>query len=390
MIDTVNIKIKSGKGGDGRVSFLREKFKPNSGPDGGDGGKGGDIIFIADENIHTLRDFRTNPLVKALDGEMGKKLKMYGKDGEDLIVKIPIGTLVYEIRRGTEVLIGDFVTQGQSQVMAKGGNGGKGNFRFRSSVNQTPSQFTYGGESIEKELKLEIKMVADCGIIGLPNAGKSTFINQVTKASAKIGNYPFTTLEPNLGVCVLPYQKIVFADIPGLIEGASEGKGLGDEFLRHVERNKVLLHLIDPTFDSEKNGLLDELSVENLVKCSLKNYEIIRNELKSYKSKYQSLAEKQEIIVINKIDITEVLQAFSDIKKEFENMGLEVFGISAFTGEGVSELLLKISEIVRAAPEIKFENKTPVKIIHIEDLKNRRMVYNVSDVSEAKKDTASL
>ena len=188
----------------------------------------------------------------------------------------------------------------------------------------------------------------------------------------------------------MPYQKIVFADIPGLIEGASEGKGLGDEFLRHVERNKVLLHLIDPTFDSEKNGLLDELSVENLVKCSLKNYEIIRNELKSYKSKYQSLAEKQEIIVINKIDITEVLQAFSDIKKEFENMGLEVFGISAFTGEGVSDLLLKISEIVRSAPEIKFENKTPVKIIHIEDLKNRRMVYNVSDVSEAKKDTASL
>ena len=150
MIDTVNIKIKSGKGGDGRVSFLREKFKPNSGPDGGDGGKGGDIIFIADENIHTLRDFRTNPLVQAKDGEMGKKLKMYGKDGEDLIVKIPIGTLVYEIRRGVDVLVGDFITHGQSQVMAKGGNGGKGNFRFRSSVNQTPSQFTYGGASIEK------------------------------------------------------------------------------------------------------------------------------------------------------------------------------------------------------------------------------------------------
>lgn len=390
MIDTVNIKIKSGKGGDGRVSFLREKFKPNSGPDGGDGGKGGDVIFIADENIHTLRDFRTNPLVQAKEGEMGKKLKMYGKDGEDLIVKIPIGTLVYEIRRGTEVLVGDFVNQGQSQVMAKGGNGGKGNFRFRSSVNQTPSQFTYGGASIEKELKLEIKMVADCGIIGLPNAGKSTFINQVTKASAKIGNYPFTTLEPNLGVCVLPYQKIVFADIPGLIEGASEGKGLGDEFLRHVERNKVLLHLIDPTFDSEKNGLLDELNVENLVKCSLKNYSIIRNELSSYKSKYQSLNEKQEIIVINKIDITEVSDAFLEIKKAFEIMGLKVYAISAFTGEGVSELLTKISEIIKDAPTVTFENKTPVKIIHIEDLKNRRMVYNVSDVSEAKKDTASL
>jgi len=390
MIDTVTIKIKSGKGGDGRVSFLREKFKPNSGPDGGDGGKGGDIIFIADENIHTLRDFRSNPVVVAKDGEMGKKLKMYGKDGEDLYIKIPIGTLVYEIRRGTEVLVGDFINQGQSQVMAKGGNGGKGNFRFRSSVNQVPLQFVRGGESIEKELKLEIKMVADCGIIGLPNAGKSTFINQVTKTSAKIGNYPFTTLEPNLGVCVLPYQKIVFADIPGLIEGASLGKGLGDDFLRHVERNKVLLHLIDPTFDSIKNGLLEDLSEENLIKCSLKNYEIIRKELLGYKSKYQSLDEKQEIIVINKIDITEVREAFLNIKKKFNDLGLEVFGISAFTGEGVPDLLSKIALVVKESPDVKFENKSPVKIIHIEDLKNRRMVYNVSDISEAKKDTASL
>lgn len=390
MIDTVTIKIKSGKGGDGRVSFLREKFKPNSGPDGGDGGKGGDIIFLADENIHTLRDFRSNPSVVAKDGEMGKKLKMYGKDGEDLIVKIPIGTLVYEVRRGSEVLVGDFIVQGQSQVMAKGGSGGKGNFRFRSSVNQVPLQFIRGGESIEKELKLEIKMVADCGIIGLPNAGKSTFINQVTKASAKIGNYPFTTLEPNLGVCVLPYQKIVFADIPGLIEGASEGKGLGDDFLRHVERNKVLLHLIDPTFDINKNGLLDDLTEENLVSSSIKNYEVIRKELLGYKSKYQSLIEKQEIIVINKIDITEVREVFLKIKQKFNEIGLDVYGISAYTGEGVSELLAKIANVVKDSPEIKFENKSPVKIIHIEDLKNRRMVYNVSDISEAKKDTAAL
>jgi GTP-binding protein len=390
MIDTVTIKIKSGKGGDGRVSFLREKFKPNSGPDGGDGGKGGDIIFLADENIHTLRDFRSNPSVVAKDGEMGKKLKMYGKDGEDLIVKIPIGTLVYEVRRGSEVLVGDFIVQGQSQVMAKGGSGGKGNFRFRSSVNQVPLQFIRGGESVEKELKLEIKMVADCGIIGLPNAGKSTFINQVTKASAKIGNYPFTTLEPNLGVCVLPYQKIVFADIPGLIEGASEGKGLGDDFLRHVERNKVLLHLIDPTFDIHKNGLLDNLTEESLIFSSVKNYEVIRKELLGYKSKYQSLIEKQEIIVINKIDITEVREVFSKIKQKFNEIGLDVYGISAFTGEGVPELLAKISNVVKDSPEIKFENKSPVKIIHIEDLKNRRMVYNVSDISEAKKDTAAL
>lgn len=246
MIDTVNIKIKSGKGGDGRVSFLREKYKPKGGPDGGDGGRGGDVILVADENYHTLRDFRSKPNLEAQNGEAGKMNNMFGKAGDDLTIKIPVGTLVYELRNGEEVLVGDFVKHEQSMIVAKGGVGGKGNFRFRSSMNQTPTQFTYGGPSVIKELKLEIKLVADVGIIGLPNAGKSTLINQLTKAAAKIGNYPFTTLEPNLGVAIVNNRRIVFADIPGLIEGASEGKGLGDEFLRHVERNKVLLHLIDP------------------------------------------------------------------------------------------------------------------------------------------------
>jgi GTP-binding protein len=390
MIDTVLIKIKSGKGGDGRVSFLREKYRPNSGPDGGDGGKGGSVIFEADENLHTLRDFRSKPVSQAQDGEMGKGNKMYGKDGEDLIVKIPVGTLVYEIRRGVEVLVGDFSKHGQKIVMAKGGNGGKGNFRFRSSVNQTPSQFTYGGDSIEKELRLEIKLVADCGIIGLPNAGKSTFINKITKAAAKIGNYPFTTLEPNLGVCIYKNKKLVMADIPGLIEGASGGKGLGDEFLRHVERNKVLIHLIDPTFDASSQGLIPEFNAQLLVENSLKNYNIIRKELEDYKSRYQNLAEKNEIIVINKIDITEVKENLEMIKEKFKSLGLKTYGISAFTGENLEEVLEEVYQVVASTPEVVFEKVSPVKIIHIEDLKNRRMVFNISDVDIAKTQTAAL
>lgn len=390
MIDTVNIKIKSGKGGDGRVSFLHEKYKPNSGPDGGDGGKGGDVIFLADENMHTLRDFRSKPNLLAEDGEMGKKEKMYGKSGEDLIIKIPVGTLVYEIRRGIEVLVFDFNKHGQTMVIAKGGAGGKGNFRFRSSTNQVPTQFTYGGAGTEKEIKLEIKLVADCGIIGLPNAGKSTLINKFTKAGAKIGNYPFTTLEPNLGVSIFNNRKLVFADIPGLIEGASLGKGLGDEFLRHVERNKVLIHLIDPTFDAKENGLVSEFDEKTLKDNSLNNYKIIRKELEDYKSRYQNLLNKPEVVVINKIDITEVKENLEALKAVFESLGHKVFGISAFTGEGVNELLAEVFNVVENAPEVIFEKVTPVKIIHIEDLKNKRFVFNISDIDEAKRETAAL
>jgi len=387
MIDTVNIKIKSGKGGDGRVSFLREKYKPKGGPDGGDGGRGGDVILVADENYHTLRDFRSKPNLEAQNGEAGKMNNMFGKAGEDIIIKIPVGTLVYELRNEEEVLVGDFIKHEQSMVVAKGGVGGKGNFRFRSSMNQTPTQFTYGGPAVIKELKLEIKLVADVGIIGLPNAGKSTLINQLTKAAAKIGNYPFTTLEPNLGVAIVNNRRIVFADIPGLIEGASEGKGLGDEFLRHVERNKVLLHLIDPTFDAETNGLIDFSHDENILENVIKNYEIIRNELKNFKSKYVELFSKKEIVVINKIDITEVRENQEKIKSLFSQMQLEVYFISAFTGEGVPEVLKKLDELVDKTEEIIFERKKPVKIIHIEDLKNRRFVYNISDNDDVKERT---
>lgn len=387
MIDTVNIKIKSGKGGDGRVSFLREKYKPKGGPDGGDGGKGGDVILMADENYHTLRDFRSKPNLEAQNGEAGKANNMFGKAGEDLTIKIPVGTLVYELRNGEEVLVGDFNKHNQTMIVAKGGVGGKGNFRFRSSMNQTPTQFTYGGPAVIKELKLEIKLVADVGIIGLPNAGKSTLINQLTKAAAKIGNYPFTTLEPNLGVAIVNNQRIAFADIPGLIEGASEGKGLGDEFLRHVERNRILLHLIDPVFDANTSGLIDFSHEENILHNVWENYQIIRNELKNFKSRFVDLTSKKEIVVINKIDVTEIRENQDKIKEFFSHKGIEVYFISAFTGEGVQEVLKVLSKELEKVEEIVFERKKPVKIIHIEDLKNRRFVYNISDNDEVKERT---
>ena len=385
MIDTVDIKIKSGDGGDGIVSFRREKYRPYGGPDGGDGGKGGSVILIADENLHTLRDFRAKPEIYADNGERGKENNMFGKDAKDLYVRIPVGTLVYEIKSGVksgsktgnEILVGDFNSHGQELVLAKGGQGGKGNFRFRSSTNQTPTQFTRGGSGISKILRLEIKLVADVGIIGLPNAGKSTLINFLTRADAKVANYPFTTLEPNLGVAIFQNKKIVFADIPGLIEGASSGKGLGDEFLRHVERNKVLIHLIDPIFDAENNGLIDYSLPNSIEENVWKNYQIIRNELEKYKSKFVSLISKPEIIVVNKLDITEIRENKAEITKIFQLQGFnKVFFISAFTGEGVSELLEEVSRVNSDSPEVSFEKKKPVKIIHIQDLKNKRMIYN--------------
>jgi len=376
MIDKVLIKIKSGKGGDGIVSFRREKYKPFGGPDGGDGGKGGSVIFIADSNLHTLKDFRTNPDITAQDGERGKGNNMFGKDAPDLIVRIPVGTLVYESKNNQEMLVGDFTHNGQTLVIANGGFGGKGNFRFRSSMNQTPTQFTKGGDGILKHLTLEIKMLADVGIIGLPNAGKSTLINFLTKAGVKVANYPFTTLEPNLGVTIYKNQKIVFADIPGLIEGASLGKGLGDEFLRHVERNKVLVHLIDPTYNNTSGNFIDFSDAKEVLNNLWLNYQIIRSELKNYQSKFLDLAQKKEIVVINKLDITEIKEHMGEITNFFNSKGISPLFISAFTGEGVDPLLEKISQELSQTQEVVFEKKKPVKVIHIQDLKNRRMIYN--------------
>lgn len=370
MIDNAKIKVKAGDGGDGSVSFRREKFIPHGGPDGGDGGDGGSIYFIADSNLATLMDFRAKALFKADSGQAGMGRKMYGVGKPDLHVKVPIGTLIYEIHTDREILIGDMDAHGKTLLVAQGGDGGKGNFKFRSSTNQTPLQYTPGSPGEEKELRLELKLMADVGLIGVPNAGKSTLINKVTNSNAKVASYPFTTLEPNLGICTLKDgQKIVIADIPGLVEGASEGKGLGHDFLRHVERTRMLIHLIDPYYKG-----YDESSKADLVASSLAVYKLVRTEMQK---SVRELMSKTEIVVINKLDLTEVAEAFPAIKKAFKKEGIDVMGISGATGEGLDALLVRVMQVLATIPKISsYEESKPVKIYTIENLPNRRIVFN--------------
>ena len=330
MVDLVEIKVKAGKGGDGKVSFRREKFIPKGGPDGGDGGKGGDVILVADNNMSTLVDFKSKRVFEAEDGQQGGSKNMSGKSGSSLYIKLPVGTLVYEMREefiengdtgedgknegsfddSKQVLVCDLVTPGQEYVIARGGIGGKGNINFKGSKNRSPLQYTKGTAGDEKILKLEIKLIADVGLVGAPNAGKSTLLNRLTNASAKVANYPFTTISPNLGILRIEKGKdIVLADIPGLIEGASVGKGLGDDFLRHVERTRILIHLIDPLTSG----------YENLDENSFKDYLMIREELGKYGKKLDT---KKSLICINKIDVTEVRNAFENIKNRFEKEAL--------------------------------------------------------------------
>ncbi len=382
MVDLVEIKVKAGKGGDGKVSFRREKFIPKGGPDGGDGGRGGDIIFVADNNMSTLIDFKSKRIFEAEEGQQGGPNKMSGKSGSNLYIKLPVGTLVYEMREefsetggesiiesdfdeSRQILVCDLVSPGQEYVIARGGVGGKGNVNFKSSKNRSPLQYTKGTAGDEKILKLEVKLIADVGLVGAPNAGKSTLLNRLTNANAKVANYPFTTISPNLGILRIERGKdIVLADIPGLIEGASAGKGLGDDFLRHVERTRILIHLIDPLTDG----------YENLDENSFQDYLMIREELSKYGNKLDS---KKSLICINKIDVTEVKNALADIKKRFEKEGLEIFGISAVTGEGVDSLINKVISTLDKTPKDNiFEPEKVVKRYNIKNLPNRRVVFD--------------
>lgn len=370
MVDVVEIKIKAGDGGDGKVSFRHEKYMAKGGPDGGDGGNGGSIHFVADNNLSTLIDFRSKSLFKAESGQTGGKKKMTGSSAEDFYIKIPVGTLVYELGdEGKEDLVGDLIETGQTMIIAQGGRGGRGNFKFRGSVNQTPQQYTPGTQGEEKNIRLEIKLIADVGLVGAPNAGKSTLINRLTNSNAKVADYPFTTLTPNLGICKIEEGKnVVFADIPGLIEGASQGKGLGDEFLRHIERTRLLVHLIDPLSGRNKD----------LVNNAIEGYQMIRNELKEYG---HGLDEKQSITVINKIDITEVKEVFEEIKKRLKDLEVDVVGISSATGEGLDFLLKKISSTLESIPrKTTFDVKQVVKKYNIENLPNKRIVFNKGKV----------
>lgn len=321
-IDEVKIQVQSGRGGNGASSFRREKFIPMGGPDGGDGGRGGSVVFVCEKNLNTLVDFRYKQHFRAVNGQRGQGANRSGVAGDDLIIKIPLGTQVF--REDGELLI-DMMEEGERFVVARGGRGGLGNANFKSSINQAPTHAQQGEEGEEFWIRLQLKLLSDAGLLGLPNAGKSTFLAATTRAKPKIADYPFTTLKPQLGVVYIDENEFVLADIPGLIEGASKGRGLGDRFLKHVERCGVLLHLIDG-------------SAENIVE----NYKIIRAELEGYN---EDLLEKFEVIAINKIDLLseeDRKEKVEELKKYLKKIGakkVKIFTISAATNEGLKPVL---------------------------------------------------
>lgn len=326
--DRARIIIKSGKGGDGHVSFRREKYVPNGGPDGGDGGKGGDVIFEVDKGINTLSDFRHRRKFEAEPGAEGGKKNMHGKNGQDLVLKVPEGTVVTEVTTGKVVC--DMSGDNKRVVVLHGGKGGLGNMHFATPTMQAPKYAKPGGDSIELEVQLELKVIADVGLVGFPNVGKSTFLSRVTNADPKIANYHFTTLSPNLGVVDLDGANgFVIADIPGLIEGASEGIGLGHEFLRHIERTKVLLHIVDAASVEGRDPVMDIKS--------------INQELEKYDA---NILKKPMIIAANKLDVCpdREEEILNDLRKAFPDTNIKIFGISAVSGKGVKELLYALSD----------------------------------------------
>ncbi len=337
--DRAKIIIRSGKGGDGHVSFRREKYVPDGGPDGGDGGRGGDVIFEADKGMNTLFDYRHKRKFSAGNGQEGGKKRCHGKDGQDLVLRVPEGTVVREAQSGQ--VIADLSGDHLRQVVLKGGRGGNGNMHYATSTMQAPKYAQPGQEAIELEVILELKMIADVGLIGFPNAGKSTFLSRVTNARPKIADYPFTTITPNLGVVETDDgQGFVIADIPGLIEGASQGAGLGHEFLRHIERTRLMIHLVDAA------GVDGRDPVESV--------RAINRELASYQ---EDLALRPQIIAANKIDAVYVQEGEKDpvaaLREAFEPEGYSVYAVSAVTGEGIGELLSAVMEKLRSMPQEK-------------------------------------
>ncbi len=333
--DRAKIYVRSGKGGDGHVSFRREKYVPNGGPDGGDGGHGGDVIFVVDEGLNTLIDFRHIRKYKAEDGEEGGKKNCRGKNGNDIIIKVPAGTVIKEAESGK--VITDMSGENTRVVLLKGGRGGNGNQHYATSTMQAPKYAQPGQPAQELELLLELKMIADVGLVGFPNVGKSTFLSRVTNARPKIANYHFTTLNPNLGVVDLEGTSgFVIADIPGLIEGASEGVGLGHEFLRHIERTKVIIHIVDAAGTEGRDPQADIYA--------------INKELEAYNPE---LAKRPQVIAANKIDAIYDPEStvLDDLRAEFEPQGIKVFPISAVSGQGVKELLYHVNDMLQEIGE---------------------------------------
>ncbi len=363
-VDVAKVFVKAGRGGDGIVSFRHEIYIDKGGPNGGDGGRGGDVIFKATENLNTLLDFRYKPELKAENGANGGKQNKHGKSGENLIVKVPVGTIV---RRNGDI-IADLTENNQEVVIAIGGRGGFGNAHFKSSVRQVPRIAELGEPGEEFEAELELKLLADVGLIGFPNAGKSTFLSVISNAKPEIANYEFTTLTPNLGVADVDQDSILIADIPGLIEGASKGKGLGDAFLRHVERTAVLLHLIDAYSDDIKNSYLT-----------------IRNELKSYS---KELDIRPEVVAITKIEglDQDIVDMQIDELKKVVSPGTKVMAISSMAHKGLKELLRELNKIVKVEREKQKEisitvedDELPVISLNQEELSK---AWNVEKVEE--------
>jgi len=338
-VDQALLHVRSGKGGDGVVHFRREKYVPRGGPDGGDGGKGGNVLLEATTSMNTLVAFRHQPRFQGEDGKNGARQNMTGRSGEDRVILVPIGTIIYD--QATGQVLGDLVEPGQHLLIAKGGRGGRGNARFASSVNQAPRIAEKGEPPQERSLRLELKLIADVGIVGVPNAGKSTLLSVVSNARPKIAAYPFTTIEPQLGVAMLDEDaSLVLADIPGLIEGAHLGVGLGHEFLRHIQRTRVLIHLVDG------------LSADPLL-----DYAQINSELSLFDP---SLGQKPQVVAINKIDLPDVQQRLPELIASFKHRNLEVMTVSAAAGTNVRELLFKAYHTLQNAPPMVEVEEMPV------------------------------
>ncbi len=341
MFDRVGIIVKAGDGGDGAISFRREKFVPFGGPDGGDGGDGGDVLAMADSSLSSLRVLKRRRLYRAGNGEKGKGKKKHGKKGEDLILRVPVGTVALDTKQiSGEVIIADWEKSDQQAVVARGGKGGLGNTHFASSTNQAPRIAQKGEVGEENSIILELRLIADVGIIGYPNVGKSTLLGAASAAKPKIAGYPFTTLEPVLGVVEVGQKSFVLAEIPGLIDGAHLGRGLGYDFLRHIMRTKILIHLIDGASASP---------VEDMIR--------VNAELSLFDS---ALAQKPQLVVVNKVDLPQVRARLAEIKGAFSNVGVPVLFISAAGGEGVSELMAEAMKMLsQVATEAKAGEKIP-------------------------------
>ena len=352
--DRARIFIKSGKGGDGHVSFRREKYVANGGPDGGDGGHGGEIIVEVDEGLNTLVDFRHVRKYIAPSGEEGGKRRCHGADGEDLVIKVPEGTVVYDDESGK--VITDMSGDNRREVILKGGKGGLGNMHFATATMQVPKYAQPGQAAQELWVRLELKVIADVGLVGFPNVGKSTFLSRVTNARPKIANYHFTTLNPNLGVVDLEGGGFVIADIPGLIEGASEGVGLGHEFLRHIERTKVIVHIVDAASVEGRDP------VEDIHK--------INAELEAYDP---SILQRPQVIAANKLDALYVDEDMEDpverLRREFEPQGIQVFPISAVSGQGLKELLYHVKDMLKNMDDkpVIFEKEFDINELRIDE-----------------------